>query len=173
MKAKFSILIVSIAIFTSVFTSSFISAAQAEVVEGSSSNGKHYGLGFASVTTGIGNSTMLTGWIPFKPSMGIQAYLGIPTTAGSFNFLAGGAFKATVAGNSQAAIHVGGNLLMGALMSNFAVVFGGLAGAHFNIAPSVLFSVDGGPQLQIVGGTANFSLGAFSSLLGASLIFLF
>jgi hypothetical protein len=164
MKANLSILAVLFIIFTS--------AAHAEPSEGGF-GGKRHGLGFASISTGVGNSTVLTGWIPFKPSMGIQAYLGIPTTAGSFNFLAGGAFKATVAGNSQAAIHVGGNLLMGAVASNFTVAFGGLAGAHFNIAPSVLFSVDGGPQLTIIGGTANFSLGALSSLLGASLMFLF
>jgi len=167
MKFKFGVLFFLLTLSTSL--------AYADVVEGSAStnSGRHYGLGFASMSTGVGNSTMLTGWIPFKPSMGIQAYLGVPTTAGSFNFLAGGAFKATIAGNSQAAIHVGGNLLLGALASNFTVAFGGLAGAHFTVAPSVLLSVDGGPQLTIVGGTANFSLGALSSLLGASLIFLF
>jgi opacity protein-like surface antigen len=156
--------------FIVVLISFLISSVQAaELVEGKG----RFGLGLASITTGVGNSTVLTGWIPLKQSMGFQPYLGIPSTAGSFSFITGTAFKVTVAGNSQAAFHLGGNVLLGSTSNLFYLGLGGLIGVHYAPAQSVLLSVDGGPQLSLLDGNANFSMGALSSVLGASLIFLF
>ena len=154
-----------------------MSSAQASEYGGSTettqSDWHRFGVGLASLSTGAGNETALTGWIPLKQSMGIQPYFAIPATTGSFNFLAGGAFKKTVHGNSSAALHLGADLLFGSLNSNFTMIFGGLFGAHFILAPSMILAIDGGPQLTFSGGNANFSIGAVSSLLGASLIYFF
>jgi len=134
---------------------------------------RHYGLGLASMNFGGGSAAMITGWIPYKSSMGFQPYFGIPSTTGGFSFLAGSAFKVTVSGNSQAAFHLGCDLVLGSLMSKFSVGFGGLLGVHYAPAQGLLFSIDGGPQFTIFDGATNFSVGALSGLLGASLIYLF
>jgi len=187
-KAKFCVLFFSALLFSTftygaevinspadVMPSPSASPAPVSVAPSSSANssGKHFGLGFASVYTAGGDSTMLTAWVPLKRALGIQLYLGVPGTLGGLNFLTGAAFKGTIAGNSVAAIHLGVNLLLGSINQSFTMGFGGLVGAHFTVAPSVLFAVDGGPQIGVNNGKANFSLGALSSLLGASLMYLF
>ena len=131
-----------------------------------------FGLGLASVTTGAGgNSTLITAWIPIKSTMGIQPYFGVLGTSGSFNFLAGGAFKATVAGTGSTGLHIGGDVLLGSVASTFVATFGGIFGIHFAVHQSVMLSVEGGPQLGIAGGNTDFTIQSVSSLLGLSLIY--
>lgn len=133
------------------------------------------GLGVATVNVGTaGAQTLITGWIPLKSSsMGIQPYLGIFGTTGSFNFLAGAAFKATIAGGASTGLHIGGDVLLGSVASEFVGTFGGIFGFHYAFHPQVFLHVDAGPQVSVAAGTANFTLGGVSSLLGASLIYLF
>ena len=131
-----------------------------------------FGLGVSSFG-GSGGTTSLTGWIPLQERAGIQLFLGIPTTTGNFNFSGGGAYKVTTHGNASNGFHLGGNVLMGSTAGNFTVQTGGLIGLHFSPASSMLLAFDGGPQLSIVSGNANFSLNTFSAQLGASLIYFF
>jgi hypothetical protein len=133
---------------------------------------KSFGLGVASFG-GSGGGTSITGWIPLQDRAGVQVFLGIPNTAVNFNFSAGGAYKLTTHGTSSNGFHIGGNVLMGSTGGNFTVQPGGLVGIHFTPAHSMLLAFDGGPQLTITDGEADFSLDAFSAQLGASLIYFF
>lgn len=144
----------------------FSGAAQA-------ADGKGMGLGLASIGTIGGTSSMISGWIPLSATAALQPYLGIPSTTGNFNFLAGSALKVNVAGTSAAGFHIGGDVLLGSISGNFTAIFGGLMGVHFNVAPSVMIAADGGPQLAISSGSTDFSLGGFSGILGASIMYLF
>ncbi len=150
-------------------------AASAQTASSHSHSGSpenNYGLGVASFG-GSGGATSITGWIPLQDRAGIQVFLGIPNTAGDFNFSAGGAYKMTTHGSASNGFHIGGNVLMGSTAGSFALQAGGLLGLHFTPAHSMLLAFDGGPQLGIVNSNADFSLDAFSAQLGASLIYFF
>lgn len=158
-------------------SSSFAASAPA------SSEFSKFGLGVAS----LGGNSVITGWIPLGGSAGIQPYFSIPTTRGGFNFSAGGAFKTTIVGNYNSGFHLGGDVLLGntstasvdpltglpTSSSTFTASFGGLLGVHYRPVSSILVQFDAGPQLNIAGGSADFGIGAFSTLLGASVIYSF
>jgi hypothetical protein len=142
---------------------SFQTSARAAPMEGKMA------LGLAS----IAGDTAITGWIPLKGQMGFQPYLAIPKTTGSFDFLAGSAIKNTVKGSFENGFHLGGNVLLGSVAKNFTVLVGGLIGVHFSPAQNVLIAFDGGPQLSLIDGNADFSIGAVSPMLGLNILYFF
>jgi len=132
-----------------------------------------FGLGFASFGAGAFSTSAITAWIPINATMGVQTYLSIPTTSGNFNFYAGGAYKATVHGNAHTGLHIGGDILLGANGGEFTLLAGGLMGIHYTPVPSIVFALDGGPQVSLVASKADFLLSGLSGLLGANLIYFF
>ncbi|MBU6154381.1 MAG: hypothetical protein KGP28_08790 [Bdellovibrionales bacterium] len=152
------------------------SVASADHTKGSPASGSpehDFGLGFASFGAGVLASTAISAWIPINHNMGVQTYLSIPTTSGNFNFYAGGAYKYTISGTAHSGFHIGGDILLGATAGEFTLLGGGLIGLHFSPAQSVVFSVDGGPQVSLVASKADFLLSGLSGILGASLIYFF
>jgi hypothetical protein len=151
------------------------SVASADHQKGSSGGSPEhdFGLGLASFGAGLAASTAISAWIPINHTMGVQAYLSIPTTSGNFNFYTGGAYKYTLSGNATTGFHIGGDLLLGATGGEFSLLGGGLMGVHFSPSQSIVFAVDGGPQVSLVASKADFLMSGFSGLLGASLIYFF
>jgi hypothetical protein len=151
------------------------SVASAEHQKGSSGGTPEhdFGLGLASFGAGVAASSAISAWIPINHTMGVQTYLSIPTTSGNFNFYAGGAYKYTISGSAHQGFHIGGDIILGAAGGEFTLLTGGLMGLHFSPSSSVLFAVDGGPQVSLVASKADFLMSGLSGLLGASLIYFF
>ena len=92
--------------------------------------------------------------------------------------------KHTLWGTSDAGFHVGGGLGLGT-NGNFTLSLDGVVGFHYALGGSpIVLHVDGGPVFSIqtksgsgaagTGGSTqtSLSMGAFSGLLGASLVFM-
>jgi hypothetical protein len=139
-----------------------------------------YGLGYSAATSLTGSATSVTGLIELRGGNMIQGYLSVPSTS-PFEFTVGANFKHTIAESQNAGFHIGGGAILGTLAggakggSAFALGLDGIAGIHFSLAGAshVQIHLDGGPCLNIIDGNSNFSIGALSGLLGASVIYMF
>lgn len=168
---------------------------------GSSKRGMSFGLGLATTQNLVssatlvlaGSTTALSGLLDIGGGNVVQANVGIGSTSGGFSFGVSGFFKHTLFGGKSAGFHAGGGLGLGTMGSGsslasvasataattsktvFVVGLAGLAGVHamFPGSDDVLLSVDGGPLLTIVDGSANFMMGGLSSALGFSVHYLF
>jgi hypothetical protein len=135
------------------------------------------GLGFASVQGLTGTATSVTGWLELDSINSVQAFFGIPTTS-PFQFSLGGLYRHTVASKGSASFHVGGGFAAGILgtgrKTDFSLSLVANAGIRYQLQDSPVFvSLDGGPGFSLLNGTSNFSIGALSGLLGASVIYVF
>jgi hypothetical protein len=150
-----------------------------------------FGLGVSSIspisqTGGVAGS--MTGILGFTDLDALQLFVGIPATTGAFQFGVGALYKRTVVGNSGAGLHVGGGMGIGtnspvAGTSSFCLNIDGVVGVHYALANSNLaFHFDGGPVFTIqsvpngLAGSStvtSFGLGALSTLLGASVVYMF
>lgn len=135
------------------------------------------GLGFASVEGLTGTATSVTGWLELDSKNSVQGFLGIPTTS-PFQFSLGGLFHRIVASKGSASFHWGGGLAAGILgaarKTDFALSLIANLGIRYQLQDSPIFvSLDGGPGFSLLNGNSDFSIGAHSGLLGASVIYVF
>lgn len=145
--------------------------------DSSSSSGK-MSVGLASSTGITRASTALTATFDLKSNFSIQTYLSIASTS-PFNFGLGGIAKFTFTEISRnAGLHLGGGVGLGSMNVGagtasknevFVHVLGN-AGVHWRFSglESILFSVDGGPVLSFFNSNTDFSVGAYSEILGLS-----
>ncbi len=144
-----------------------------------------WGLGVATFLPGalIPGTGALTGWIGITPEFGIEPLVDISGT-NSFQFAVGALAKYTVVNVGAAGFHIGGGLTLGSVNSlkpttlnahDFLFGLTGLMGVHFTIpgTSNIVAAFDGGPMLNITGGTANFILEPLSVLAGFSVMYLF
>ena len=155
-----------------------------------SSGSTTFGLGVSSITA-VSSGGSITGIIAFTPLDLVQVLVSIPSTTGSFQFGVGGIYKRTVAGNQGAGFHIGGGAGLGmvstaAAQSDFGMNIFGVLGVHYAPGGSnIVFHLDGGPQFNLqkvstgTGAAAtsttntSFSMNQLSSLLGASVVYMF
>jgi hypothetical protein len=148
----------------------------------SSSNDMKFGVGLTAYG-GSSTSGGLSGLIEIDDKMAVQPFLGLGYGAVTgFSFGLGGMFKYTLVGGRDAGLHVGGGLSLGAggaagAMQFLMNLYVPNAGIHFTVADRVRLSLDGGITVSINagGGTAGagVGLGPLSSLLGASVHYMF
>jgi hypothetical protein len=139
-----------------------------------------YSLGVSSISPAGGGNGALTGFINFTNLDAVQLFLAIPGTTGGFSFGVGGLYKHTLWGNSSHGLHVGGGAGLGTVAGNFAMNLDAIAGVHYTLPnTTVSFHFDGGAVFSLVsaggttggGTTTNFSIGALSNILGASVVY--
>ncbi len=134
------------------------------------------GLGFASVEGLTGTATSVTGWMELDSSNSVQAFFGIPSTS-PFQFSLGRLYHHNVASKGGASFHVGGGFaagLLGAAKADFALSLIANMGIRYQLENAPVFvSLDGGPGFSLVDGNSDFSIGAHSGILGASVIYVF
>lgn len=139
------------------------------------------GVGVASASRVTSTSTSLTSWFSLAKNHGVQTYLGLSSTQ-PVHFGIGGIYQYLLLGSLKTGVHIGGGIGLGnaglALIAGdfFFVRVLGNAGAHFEFPGlrDFRFGFDAGPVFQIVGPEGfNASLGAFSSVLGLSVMYLF
>jgi hypothetical protein len=154
-------------------------AAGGEVSSNSGSSGvKRVGVGFSSLTNFTGAASSAAVLLKLNDKNAIQLLLSVPS-ASPFQFSVGGQYKATVAQHQNAGFHLGAGLSIGSLAVGgrnvFAVAINPLAGFHLPLIAGdrVELHLDGGPNLTLLDGTADFTIGAHSALLGATLVYLF
>lgn len=158
-----------------------------------SAGGMNFGLGVSSIDPIGGAGGSLTGILAFTQLDALQILASIPGTAGSFRFGVGGIYKRTIVGNQGAGLHLGGGLGLGSTTSaaaggdtDFAMNILGNIGVHYAPGGSdIVFHLDGGPVfgLQKTTTTAagvststtttDFRVGQLSSILGASVVYMF
>lgn len=153
----------------------------------SSSGPTEFGLGVSTMDsqgTGLGHT--VSALIELNDKAAIQALFGIHGT-GTFAFTLGGLYKHTVAGNRNTGLHVGGGLVLGTVggvanIANIAALAGGGGGSQFAISilpagglhftfpglDKIVISFDAGLSVNIVGGSADFKIGPYSTLGGLS-----
>lgn len=141
-------------------------------------------IGFAPVGGGEGVPGSLTAVLGFTKLDAIQAFVAIPGTVQTFQFGVGALFKHTVFQAANSGVHLGGGLGLGT-NGEFSANILGVVGLHYAIGGSnIVLHVDGGPVFTIQkvkgGGTdggsssqTSFGVGALSSLIGASLVYMF
>lgn len=145
-----------------------------------------FGLGVMTTTAGIlvPGGGAITGWIGLTPGLGIQPLIDISTTSPTMQMAAGALIKYTVVQLSTGGFHIGAGLTLGSATSKnpadnggnaLTVGIAGVFGAHFLVpgTTNILVSADGGPQININGGHADFILEPLSLGLGLSLIYMF
>jgi len=135
------------------------------------------GLGFGSVQGLTGTATSVSGWLELDSNNSVQAFFGIPSTS-PFQFSLGGLYHHNVASRGSASFHVGGGFAAGLLgagrNTDFALSLVANAGIRYQLQDSPVFvSLDGGPGFSLLNGNSDFSIGAHSGLLGASVIYVF
>jgi hypothetical protein len=141
------------------------------------------GLGFSSINQLSGADTVVTGVLQLNPADLVQVFAGVPQTRGGFQFTLGGLYKHTIIGTQSAGIHLGGGMAVGSLGA-FAFSLAGVGGIHvaFPGVSQLMLHVDGGPRFSFIdnngaaaGGPSktDLNLGAFSSILGLSVIYMF
>jgi hypothetical protein len=134
------------------------------------------GLGFASVEGLTGTATSVTGWLELDSVNSIQAFFGVPTTS-PFQFSLGGLYHHNVASKGSASFHVGGGFaagILGAGKADFALSLIANMGIRYQLQDAPVFvSLDGGPGFSLVNGNSDFSIGAHSGILGASVVYVF
>ena len=135
-----------------------------------------WGLGVATAPMITETPTAVTLWLGFDDQKAIQAYFGIDSTT-PFNFGAGAVYKRVIAGNLAGGLHIGGGAGFGSRGPDekFFIRLTGVAGLHFEMPGihNVFVQADVGPSLLISSAHNNFQVGAFSPLLGLSLIYMF
>lgn len=143
--------------------------------------------------TSLGNGG-ISGMLDLGSRQNLQAYAGIQGVSGAFQFTVGGIYRMGIFGTRANGFHIGGGVELGTTLGTtttnttttvagidvtvpttttgavFFAKFLPLAGIHFSLSgvEALTFSVDAGPQLSIVDGNADFSMGPLSGLLGAS-----
>lgn len=145
------------------------------------SGGGSFGLGLTTFTA-FGGTGAISALIPVGSNV-IQTTLGLGTSGG-FSIAASGLFKATVAGNSDTGLHLGGGLGLGVGSSgsvtvagftvaggggaSFSLMLGGVIGLHHElVANKIAMSFDAGPVITVLPGVA-FSIAPLSTLAGFS-----
>ena len=133
-------------------------------------------VGFGFTTVGGTNAPALSTLIEINGRHTVQVQFGIDGTSPSFGFNAGAGYHYTAAGDNMAGFHLGGAFTVGTAVANGAFVANILpnVGFHYRVSNTpVLLSLDGGPIVQIAGGSANFGLSANSQLFGFSAHYMF
>jgi hypothetical protein len=148
------------------------------------SSGSLTALGFAD-TSNISVGQSLSAMFSINQNW-LQTFLTITQTKDAFTFGLGGIYKFTVAGDRHMGFHVGPGFAVGTVPASsvagatsgtsktkFAFSIYGLAGAHYTIFDRLILSVDGGPMVNVIDGTADFSMKPMGQLLGLGLHYLF
>lgn len=140
-----------------------------------------YGVGLATSARVTGSDTALSPVLMLGDPLIIQGYLSLDSTS-PFIFGIGGILKYTMMGTAAAGLHLGGGIGLGTVVSatnpttnSFFFSALGNIGLHFKIGSDdkILVSFDSGPGIAIANDTTNFTMGAYSNLLGASIHYLF
>lgn len=136
-------------------------------------SGQKWGLGVASAGDFTGGTSSLTALLKLSGEDAIQFHFTIPSTS-PFQITAGGIYKHVIAESQNAALHLGGGAMLGSLQNDFALSVAGVLGLsfHFSDIPRVQFHLDGGPMVTVLNGDTNFSVGALSSFLGLSVLYM-
>jgi hypothetical protein len=167
--------------FLFALTLSFI-ATGAQAATGRSSD-LTFGAGVSSITPIAGGGASLSGLLGFTPMDSVQILVAMPGVNGTFRFGVAGLYKRVILGDSASGFHAGGGVGLGTTGS-FGMGLYGLGGIHHGLSQRITLSFDGGATFGIASTTAtapatgtttqaDFSLGAFSSMLGASIHYLF
>ncbi len=158
--------------------------ASAPVIAESTSSTVDHALGLG-LTTYAGNA--FSAWYQLDAANSIQGVFSIENTS-PFTFSVGGLYRHTLKGDRHNGFHVGGGAILGTTAgtttitatgvsssTNFVVNITPNLGVHFTLPhlDSMLFSIDGGPQFIINGGTFTFQANGYSGLLGLSAHYLF
>ncbi|HAR43505.1 MAG TPA: hypothetical protein DCS07_12875 [Bdellovibrionales bacterium] len=170
-------------------------SASAETAPATPSEPKRMAVGLAS-SDQLTRASSLTGIIELDSKNLIQGYLAIPGSS-PLQFSLAGIYKHTVIEQGTAGLHVGGGLAFGIAPKSAAVLvgdavaeaFGGAAGSDSTTAffvrlggvggihlpfpgtSNVMIHLDAGPVLNLQSDANDFNIGAFSGLLGASVVY--
>jgi len=134
-----------------------------------------WGLGIATAQQVTDTASALTAWFALDEIQSFQLYFGMDSTT-PLNFGAGALYKRTCIGNSLSGMHFGGGVGLGDRSdpAKFFFRVTGVIGIHFDLpgVKDLYVQADAGPSLLLSSGSNNFSLKAFSPLLGLSLVYL-
>ena len=152
------------------------SQAQAQS-QTSSTSSKQVGLGLSTNTPGLPSvtSSALSGWIHLGTGKALQLTFGVGGTSPKFSMGLGSYYKYTLAASGNTGFHIGGGFGLGSILGKFFFGVGPVAGIHFFFPglDHLLINMDAGATLTVVDGTVNFLTGNLSSILGASIHYLF
>ncbi len=158
--------------------------ASAPLIAESATSTVDHALG-VGLTTYAGNA--FSAWYQLDAANSVQGLFSIATTS-PFTFSVGGIYRHTLKGDRHNGFHLGGGVILGTTpgtatlvggtvttSTNFIANISPTIGVHFTLPhlDSMLFSLDGGPQFIINGGTFRFQANAYSGLLGLSAHYLF
>lgn len=140
---------------------------------------RKWGVGYSVSSLFTGSATTVTGMVRINPQDYFQGHLAIPSTSPSFELTCGFLYKKAIKESENAGLHLGGGMSFGSMRggsgNEFVMFVGPVGGIHFSLgnARQVQFHFDGGPTFRILNNNNNFVLGAYSSLLGASVLYWF
>lgn len=150
-------------------------ATSAETVVMTTQERQPWGLGIATASAVTLTNTAATLWAAFDDGRSLQTYFGI-SSVDPFNFGFGSVLKVNVVGNQMSAAHLGCGFGLGTWSSPNKFFFNivGVAGFHFQFpgVKEIQVHADAGPVMRLSSSSNNFSFGAFSPLLGLSLVYL-
>ncbi|HLE01097.1 MAG TPA: hypothetical protein VJB59_12610 [Bdellovibrionota bacterium] len=157
-------------------------------------------VGISSSDVVTGSATSLAGILELDSQNLIHGYFSLPSTS-PFQFSLAGLYKHNVAGSSSVGLHIGGGLGLGSTSEGVAAANAaaaaaaalggvaapatsdtafffqlmGVAGIHlpFPGVSNMMIHFDAGPALHIQSNLNDFGIGAFGSLLGASVFYYF
>jgi hypothetical protein len=148
-----------------------------------SSSELSFGAGVSSIAPIPGGGTSVSGLLNFTPLDSVQILLSMPGVQGTFKFGVEGLYKRVILGDTASGFHVGGGLGLGTT-GTFAMGIVALGGIHHNLSSHIALAFDGGATFGITSvaatapatgssSQADFGIGSLSSILGASIHYLF
>lgn len=158
----------------------FLTGASAEAAEisrhqSSPVSGKPWALGVFD-STNVTNGQSLSALFATEKDW-VQTFAGINHVKNHVEFVLGGIYKFTVAGDRRAGFHIGPGFSLGSFdlgrEGKFGASIFGAAGGHYTLFDRLILSVDAGPILTIISDNTDFRLSPFGDTLGLSLHYLF
>jgi hypothetical protein len=137
-----------------------------------------FGLGLASVSGLTQTQTAITGWFELDRKNAFQGFIGFGGTS-PVQIMGAALFKHLLAESGNAGFHLGGGFGIGATSAAASTAFGltvtGVMGVRYSLGENsrTILQFDGGPLFSLVGSSSNFTIGALSANLGASIIYNF
>lgn len=132
-----------------------------------------FGVGVATSSLLTVSSPSLSTWHRLGHDSVVQSYFNVSGTSPGLSLSAGGAYKLMVHQFRNTNLYLGGGAGLGLVVDDLYFSLAALGGFQFTI-PSVsnlLISVDAGPAIQVIDGTANLIISA-PGVIGLSLHYL-
>jgi hypothetical protein len=149
-----------------------------------------FGIGAATYSP-TSASPSLVALFHFDQRNTLQPMFGIAGTSGTFLFSMGAIYRHAMALGNNAGFHIGGSFGVGTASggsrtatvaagatpstNHLVITMGGVAGIQYHLpgTDDLVMYLDAGPQFGIDDGDANFAIGPFSAIFGATIVYLF